>query len=300
MKRKFYSKALSFVVVATVMLLAFTPSGFAQQSAGTSYSAFAGAFAMPALAIGTSTAQVTYSAGTVQQGGTSQAIVAGTLTAFAASKSSCAAPAYSSCEIIYWTSGTGLSHTPTVSTAFAAGNVVLGFAVTDGSSLVTGVTPVSLVQPTTPSQFTDCAASASCATSTSVTGAGLKFEQLSVTLVAGAATITGLTGFTINSTTAAPNFTCIAVFDAVTTGAAQVVTCNPVSATSVAVAVGISASSTDKMRVLIVGFDKDPIMFSMESPNAFIDGRRNYSTAGSAMDLRQKAAVNLSKRLLLQ
>lgn len=84
---------------------------------------------------------LTYTAGTVAQGGATQAITAGTLSA-TDSKTSCVAPAYSGCNIVYWASGTGLSITTTPATAFAVGNVPIAFVTATGGN-ISAVTPAA-------------------------------------------------------------------------------------------------------------------------------------------------------------
>ena len=85
---------------------------------------------------------IAYSAGTVYTGGKSNAITAGTLTA-TTTETNCAAPLYSSCNIVYYASGTGLSITTSAATAFTPGNVVLAFIVTNSSGNVTNTYVVS-------------------------------------------------------------------------------------------------------------------------------------------------------------
>lgn len=84
---------------------------------------------------------LTYSAGSVASGGAVQAITAGTLTA-SDTQTSCAAPAYTSCNFVYWTSSTALLTTTTAATAFAPGNVVVAFVTSTGGN-ITLVTPAS-------------------------------------------------------------------------------------------------------------------------------------------------------------
>lgn len=84
---------------------------------------------------------ITYTAGTVTQGGAQQAITGNTLTATDA-MTSCAAPAYTACNFVYWNTGVSLSITTTAATAFAAGNTVISFITTSGGN-ITAVTPAS-------------------------------------------------------------------------------------------------------------------------------------------------------------
>src|SRR5262249_12642613 len=138
------SLALSVVLTPAV--------GIAQQPSGTNYANFDNAFAAPALS-GVGTATLTYTAGNLYLGGTVKAITAGTLTSLGATKNNCDAPAYSSCEIVYWTSGTSLSHSVTYATAFAAGNIPVAYVTTDGSSNVLTIVAATL-SPDGPPGFT--------------------------------------------------------------------------------------------------------------------------------------------------
>ena len=84
---------------------------------------------------------LTYTAGSIPQGGAIQAITGNTLTA-TDNQTSCAAPAYTSCNFVFWASGASLSITTSPTTAFAVGNVVVAF-VTTTSGNITLVTPAS-------------------------------------------------------------------------------------------------------------------------------------------------------------
>lgn len=84
---------------------------------------------------------ITYTAGSIPQGGAVQAITGSTLTA-ADTQTSCAAPGYTACNFVFWTSGTSLSITQTASTAFAVGNVVVAFCTSTGGNITT-CTPAS-------------------------------------------------------------------------------------------------------------------------------------------------------------
>lgn len=84
---------------------------------------------------------LTYTSGTVTVGGAVQSITGSTLTA-TNTMTSCAAPAYTACNFVYWTSGSSLSITTTASTAFAPGNIVVAFVTSTGGN-ITLVTPAS-------------------------------------------------------------------------------------------------------------------------------------------------------------
>lgn len=143
MRRALALAILSILTVAMAVLPAAAP----QQLPGTGYGSFSAAFAAPALT-GVGTATLTYSAGNLYQGGLVKAITAGTFTSLGASATTCAAPAFSSCEIVYWASGTGLTHSTAYVTAYGNGaNVIVGYLTTDGSSLILTITPATLNIP---------------------------------------------------------------------------------------------------------------------------------------------------------
>lgn len=84
---------------------------------------------------------VTYTAGSVPSGGTQTAITTGTVTV-SDTQTSCLAPAYSSCNFVYWNTGSSLSTSTSAATAFAPGNVVIAFVTSTGGN-VSVVTPAS-------------------------------------------------------------------------------------------------------------------------------------------------------------
>jgi len=92
---------------------------------------------------------LTYTAGVIASGGAQQAITAGTLTA-TDSMTSCAAPAYSACNFVYWNTSTSLLDTTSLATASLPGNVIVAYVTTTGGN-VTKVTPAAWVpaQPST-------------------------------------------------------------------------------------------------------------------------------------------------------
>lgn len=103
---------------------------------------YSGALPNVSAASGTSLRAV-YTAGTVSNGGSRQAITAdpvGLLTT--ASQGDCAAPTFTACNIIYWTSSTALATTTSVATAFKPGNIVIAYVTTDGTDIL-AVTPAS-------------------------------------------------------------------------------------------------------------------------------------------------------------
>jgi len=103
---------------------------------------------------------INYSGGIIMQGGAVNTIVPGTLTV-SNTQTSCAAPAFTACNFVYWTSGTALLTTTTYSTAYAPGNVVVAYVTSTGGN-VTLVTfpgpspsvPVSIAQTSTTTPYT--------------------------------------------------------------------------------------------------------------------------------------------------
>ncbi len=176
--------------VLILVLLAMTVPLFGQQPRNTNFNTFVGAFAAPYLS-GTGTAYVSYTAGSLYKGGTAVSITASSVGTLGASKTNCGAPTYSSCAIIYWTSGTALSATNSIATATAAGNIVVGFATTNGSSVVTGIIPASLSLAPTQPVFSDCT-TGNCSGATQVYGAGLQVIVFSGATTAGVLSLTNL------------------------------------------------------------------------------------------------------------
>lgn len=96
---------------------------------------------------------LTYTAGAVVAGGSSQSITGSTLTATDA-MTDCAAPTYTSCNIVYWASSTSLSITTNPLTAFKAGQVVVAFVTATGGN-ISAVVPASRNVATPSLTFTD-------------------------------------------------------------------------------------------------------------------------------------------------
>ncbi len=132
-------RTLFTVLLATVALLG---AGLSWPASELDAQGYSGAAPNVSPATGTSL-NVNYTAGTITSGGATQAITAATGLATTASQGSCAAPAYSACNFIYWPgSGTALLATTSFATAFASGNVVVAFVTTDGTDVL-AVTPAS-------------------------------------------------------------------------------------------------------------------------------------------------------------
>jgi hypothetical protein len=148
MLMKIRSLAVCGALTALLLLTApFTPPVVGQ--------GYSGAMPNVAAAAGTSL-RATYTAGTITYGGATQAITAdatGLLTT--AAQTDCSSPGYATCNIIYWGgSGTALSTTTTVATAFKPGNVVVAFVTTNGTD-ITAVIPASRNPAVVPVTYTD-------------------------------------------------------------------------------------------------------------------------------------------------
>lgn len=93
--------------------------------------------------------QVNNAAGKIAVGGLIQPIAAGTVTT-TTNMTSCQAPYYSACNFVYWPgTGTALATTTAYETAYAPGNVVIGFVTTTvGGNISTIVAAPINVQPT--------------------------------------------------------------------------------------------------------------------------------------------------------
>lgn len=130
--------SIAVALFITVLALTLLPASSVRMSA----QGYSGALPNVSAHSGTSLRAI-YSAGTVSNGGSQQAITAdttGLLTT--ASQGDCAAPTFTACNIIYWTSSTALATTTSVATAFKPGNIVIAYVTTDGSDILT-VTPAS-------------------------------------------------------------------------------------------------------------------------------------------------------------
>lgn len=132
-------RILTLSTLATLLVAGFLSTRSAPTLHAQGYS---GALPNVTAAAGTSL-RTPYTAGLVTDGGTQTSITAdATGLLMTASQTSCAAPAYTACNFVYWTSGSSLSTTVTASTAFAPGNIVIAFVTTTGSD-VNVITPAS-------------------------------------------------------------------------------------------------------------------------------------------------------------
>jgi hypothetical protein len=140
------SLGLYVLVMALLVMHSLARPVGGQYAPGTNYAAFIAGFAAPAITAGVPGA-VTATNGTVYLGGTAQAITGGSVTGLASSKSSCTAPTYSSCEIIYASGAGTLNHTATLATATANTNVVVALVTTDANSAILTIVPTTLQSP---------------------------------------------------------------------------------------------------------------------------------------------------------
>jgi hypothetical protein len=156
----------------------------AQQTAGTAYKTFSAGFAAPALS-GVGLATLTYTAGSVYNGGHANSIVAGTLTSLGASKSDCSSASIiigtDSCTYVYWTSSTALSKSSTYATAAAPGNVIVAFLTTDSDSKILTIVPATMMIPNPLVVAYTCGTSASCAAPAALT-APIKYAHGTVAM----------------------------------------------------------------------------------------------------------------------
>lgn len=239
----FYTK----VCLIALMALLLPMGAFAQQSATANYSSFSSAFAAPGVtaSVGAGTS-ASYTAGTIAKGGTTVAITAGTIAAsFATTANNCDGPLFSSCEIVYWTSGTGLTHTTNITTANTGTNIPVAYCTTT-AGVVQSCVPASLDLPKIPVVI-DCGTSATCAAPTGrtlsvVIGSGTEAATGAVTLT-GLPFSTGVTGCFVSITSG--------------TGTTGQGFCQIVSATSV-ILQGPAGTGANTFEYTIFGYFVDP------------------------------------------
>lgn len=131
-----------FAILGLVASVLIAPALSVTSNSTLEAQGYSGALPVVSAASGTSLRAV-YTAGTVSNGGSQQAITAdatGLLTT--ASQGDCAAPTFTACNIVYWTSSTSLAVTTSVATAFKPGNIVVAYVTTDGTDIL-AVTPAS-------------------------------------------------------------------------------------------------------------------------------------------------------------
>lgn len=78
---------------------------------------------------------VSWTAGTVNNGGAVVTVAAGTSSTLSNTQNNCAAPAYSACEIVYSNSSGTVAVSTNIGTATASGNVILAYVTTSGTGV---------------------------------------------------------------------------------------------------------------------------------------------------------------------
>jgi hypothetical protein len=144
-------KKLSVCLLATILLaLALVASAFGQGSAGPvaggiNYNMLASAFSHPSVSWAATGLTLTYSNGTVYQGGSAQSITGSTLT-LTTDMPTCTQAGIQGgiCNIVYWGGGPSLSVTTTYATAVIPGNRILYFCTTNSSGNIAGCAPAEL------------------------------------------------------------------------------------------------------------------------------------------------------------
>lgn len=124
MKKIITFASLYFLIVASCVV-SFAPAAQAQSN-------------LRQPVVSSSGLTITYTAGTINNGGHAVAITAGTVTA-TASRTDCAAPTYTICGFVYSNSSGTVAYTTALATAAAQGNTLMAFAESDGG----GVTKLS-------------------------------------------------------------------------------------------------------------------------------------------------------------
>jgi hypothetical protein len=138
------------LVVCLSLVTLRSPLAFGQGSAGpvlggTNYSNLASAFSDPSVTWGATGLTLNYSAGTVYQNGSGNAITANTLT-LTTNLATCtqAGIQAGACNIIYWGGGSSLANTASYATAAVPGNRILYYCTTNGSGNITGCSATEL------------------------------------------------------------------------------------------------------------------------------------------------------------
>ncbi len=253
-KMKLFHVRTSFLVFAVILLMAFVSMIPKQPK-----EAQAQAYLVQPYIYQNTTTSVGWTAGTINNGGRAVAITAST-GAVTRDMNDCTSPQFKSCNIVYANSGGTVSVTAAsnaIAVAMQSGNTILAYVETNTTN--GAITQIVYPQQSSMStglntSQTECLASSTCATPT--TGASVKIAQGSATLVAGTIAVTGIPAFSAFTTaTLAPSFGCMAMLNATTTtAAAQSISCVPVSSSSLTITVGASASATDKVRWIAIGY----------------------------------------------
>ena len=199
------------------------------------------------------TTSVKWTAGTLDNGGHAVTVTASS-AGVTANRTTCAAPAYNQCNIVFANSGGTVSVSAASNALFTAtqsGNTIMAYVETNGAGTITRIAYPQQVSTsfTAPAVVTECLASSTCAAP--LTGLGVYVAQGSATLAAGTVTVTGISpAFSaFNATTLAPSYGCFAILNATTSGPGTTYSCVPVSGTSLTINDNSAAKvSTDKVR----------------------------------------------------
>lgn len=202
-----------------IFALLLTSVAFAQAPAGTRPE---GPFYQAPYCTGSASAlTVSCTAGAIFVGGTRVAVTAGTVTSLTASKSSCAAPTFSSCDIVYADSAGALHFSAAYATAKGDGsNVILGYATTNTTNVLTFVRSW---QSTVPADAVNAFAFAFNAAGTQQAAGHVVFGTCTLGTSC-SVTLTGAAAFTSTSTyfCAANDRTTAAAVKIVNTSASQI------------------------------------------------------------------------------
>jgi hypothetical protein len=138
--------ACLLATILCVCALAFGQGAAGPVPGGINYSMLASAFSDPSVSWPATGLTLTYSNGTVYQGGSANSITGSTLT-LTTNLANCTQSGIQSgsCNIVYWPgSGSSLSVSSTYATAAAIGNRVLYFCTTNSGGNITGCAPPEL------------------------------------------------------------------------------------------------------------------------------------------------------------
>jgi hypothetical protein len=147
---RFKSKA-ALTILLLLTACCFLPTGLFGQGAagpvlgGTNYNTLASAFSDPSVSWAATGLTLNYTAGTVYQNGSGNAITANTLT-LTTNLPTCtqAGIQAGTCNIIYWSGGSSLANTASYATAAVSGNRILYYCTTNSSGNITGCYPTEL------------------------------------------------------------------------------------------------------------------------------------------------------------
>jgi hypothetical protein len=155
--RKVFAYLLATILCTGV--LAFGQGAAGPVPGGINYSMLASAFSDPSVSWPATGLTLTYSNGTVYQGGAGNSITGSTLT-LTANLTNCTQSGIQAgtCNVVYWASGSSLSVTSTYATAAAPGNRILYFCTTSSGGNITGCAPPELdVNGAVPTTYGDAA-----------------------------------------------------------------------------------------------------------------------------------------------